>query len=448
MIDEHGKLNFTFNILKKFRPSYIFEDEDVSFTNTKCPHCNSVIIFSEAHLQPVELDNGSSVPFSDEEGVMIGKCNNCTETFGINVINPDFSGCKSGASKVDYYFNKDGKDINDTHKAHLYVNILFIEDKVERDADLEHYSLPYICDDYPLYICSNCGKNIEKESFKKLKDEFPRLLGEHSRYVEWTLKNSYGKGPEFVIVKLKFNCSCGQECESFFFKKYIETINIKISDFSICNVIGSRLIEKRIIPGVYSKTNIISWLYKLIPRWTILFDKIYIITPFIGHQHLRPAELTEIWIELINRLDHEKSKIWTKNGELTKFKNAYSEVNNIAYDKLNEFELGSSLLSELHQNKDFHAKIYCGISQGRCEVFSGSANLVRGPSVEVMHYDIFNNFSSVYEAFLEPIGIKEEFSLIRDTYSLLFDSSKDFKAGMDGFEIRSEHYSKVILPDR
>jgi hypothetical protein len=34
------------------------------------------------------------------------------------------------------------------------------------------------------------------------------------------------------------------------------------------------------------------------------------------------------------------------------------------------------------RKQDFHAKFFAGISEEMCEVMSGSANLVRGPSLE------------------------------------------------------------------
>lgn len=437
---ENGELVFPHEFLRKIKRLLIESNEQVLVRNTKCPSCNSVLIISEAFTKSCTLGNGITVPAFDEEGVMIGGCSKCNGNFSVVVTNPEFSEFSSGATKKDYYLNVDGKEKED-----LYKDLLSTVDKVEGDNKLKQYYLDYIYDDYPLYICNQCGENLEKLSLHAFQNKFDLFEQEHYNYVSWSLKNSVGQSPEYIIVKFGFKCSCGNDCNSFFFKKYVETANVEIQDFSICNITGSRDVEERIISGVYSKDNSISWLYKLIPRWTLLFDKVYIITPFVGHQWLKSAELMDVWLELVNRLDHKKSKILLKYGQFSSFKKAYLKENNVSYEMLSEFELGSDLLSELKQTNDFHAKIYCGLSRERCEVFSGSANLVKGKSMEVMHFNVIDDFNKFNDAFLIPLGVKEELDLKTNTHSLFFDSGQNFSLFQGRSTISSAEYNNVVL---
>ncbi|ELY1990545.1 hypothetical protein SL034_005699 [Vibrio harveyi] len=443
MIDENGNIQFPPEFLRKNKRSLIESSEQVTVSNIKCPICKSVVVFSEAFTKPCHLPNGITVPAFDEDGVIVGECSKCNGNFTVDVTNPEFSEFSQGAIKIDYYFNVDRQD-----KECIYEGLLSASTRVKGDQKLKQYYLNYIYDEYPLYICSQCGENLERLAFNLFNDNFATFEKEHYNYVNWSLKNARGDGPEYIIAKLDFKCSCGNECKSFFFKNYIETANVDIEEFSICNIIGACEVDKRIASGVYSKDNCISWLYKLIPRWTLLFDKVYIITPFVGHQWLKSHELMEAWLELVNRLDHKKSKVILKYGQFSSFKKAYSKENNVPYDTLNDFELGSDLLSEIKQTNDFHAKVYCGVSRERCEVFSGSANLVRGKSMEVMHFNKIDDYHDFNEAFLKPLNINEELNLKPRRHSLFFDLDNGFSLFKGISTINSDEYKNIVLLDR
>lgn len=442
MIDEDGNFTFPHEYLRENKRLLIESSEQVMLNNIKCPSCASVATISEAFTKPCSLENGITVPAFDESGVIVGKCSSCNNDFVVNVINPEFADFNGGASKVNYYFDSDRETQKDAYK-----HLLNASSKVKGDDKLKQHYFNYTYDGYPLYICRQCDANLELPFFNVFKDNFELFRKEHYNYVNWSLKNGRGQGPDYIIIKLRLKCSCNNQCTGFFFKKYTETLSLEVGDFSICNIIGARGISKVISSGVYSKDNSVSWLYKLIPRWTLLFDKIYIITPFIGHQWLSSSELMDAWLELINRLEHKRSRVVLKYGQFSSFKKAYSKENNESYERLSEFDLGSDLLSELKQTNDFHAKIYCGISQGRCEVFSGSANLVKGKSMEVMHFNTYENFDDFNKAFLSPLGIEEDLKIKNNTFSLLFDSDIGFSVFRGGCEIHSSEYKNIILQD-
>lgn len=440
MIEENGKLEFSEEFLRKIKHSLIAPYEKNKLNNTKCPNCNRVLTVFEALTESCTLDNGIYVPAFDESGVIIGECDDCNKRFTVSVLNPEFAELNGGARKIDYYFDKD-EEIKKNSYSHLSAAIY----KVKGDISLKRHYVDYIYDEFPLYVCDQCGANLETSAFNAFEKKFEKFKREHNNYVNWSLKNGHGQSPEYVVVKNDYKCSCENQCSGFFIKKYEETFDLEIERFSICNVIGAREINETISPGVYSKDNSVSWLYKLIPRWTLLFEKVYIITPFIGHQWLKSSELIKTWLELINRLDHKKSKILLKYGQFYNFKKAYSKENSESYERLSDFDLGADLLSELTQANDFHAKIYCGISKDYCEVFSGSANLVKGKSMEVMHFNKYDNFIKFNEAFLAPLGIEEYLDITSETHSLFFDSDKDFNLFKGKGEIDFAEYKKIIL---
>src|SRR3546814_19536320 len=51
-------------------------------------------------------------------------------------------------------------------------------------------------------------------------------------------------------------------------------------------------------------------------------------------------------------------------------------------DILEQFNRENKVGAAGKSKQDFHAKFYAGLSDDWCEVYSGSANLVRGPSME------------------------------------------------------------------
>lgn len=439
MLDKHGKLIFPPEFLRKNKQSLI-SSEQVTVSNIRCPNCTSVATVTEAFTKSCSLDNGIVVPSFDERGVIVGECSNCHKSFAIDVVNPELSDFNGGAAKIDHYF-----DVGDEIKNESYKNIPKATSKVKGDGNLTQYYVNFFYDEYPLYVCGRCGQNLETSSLKAFKEQFEKFHSKHNNYINWSLSNAHGQNPDYAIAKLNFKCTCGNLCASFFFKKYIETYDLKIEEFSICNIIGSQKITDTILSGVYSKDNSVSWLYKLIPRWTLLFDKVYIITPFIGHQWLNPPKLMKNWLELINRLDHRKSKILLRYGQFSRFKKAYAKENSESYERLSEFDLGVNLLSEIKQTNDFHAKIYCGISRDDCEVFSGSANLVRGKSMEVMHFNKYKNFNDFNKAFLSPLEINEYLEQNNNEYSLFFELDKNPSTFTDARVITSTEYKKIIL---
>jgi len=65
--------------------------------------------------------------------------------------------------------------------------------------------------------------------------------------------------------------------------------------------------------------------------------------------------------------------------------------------------------------------------------------------MEVMHFNVFDDFSKFNEAFLIPLGVNEELNLKTSTHSLFFDSDEKFNLFSGSSTINSDEYSNVFL---
>lgn len=283
---------------------------------------------------------------------------------------------------------------------------------------------------HPLYVCESCQSNLESISFTLLKFKWNDFYGRYGEYVNWSLGNARGSSPNHTVIRLPFSCNCARKHIAVFAGKYQETNFFDAESLSLINVIGSKPLNE-VIHGVYTKTNIMVWLYKLLARWNFLYGKIYIITPFVGHQFLDSKTKVSTWLKIIGRLDPQKSVIMVRNGQKKIFQKAFSASNAISYEDMERDNLGSSLVSEIKSRNNFHAKIYCAVSADRCEIMNGSSNLVEGPSYEVINFDTINEYSNLYQKFLNPLGvpnIANELQNTNNNWSLVFDEKNNFNA--------------------
>jgi hypothetical protein len=81
-------------------------------------------------------------------------------------------------------------------------------------------------------------------------------------------------------------------------------------------------------------------------------------------------------------LDPKKAVFITRGKEFKSYKTLLQDVAGFDHHLLEEYGLESKLISAETKKHDFHAKFFTGLNERTCEVLSGSANLVRGPSIE------------------------------------------------------------------
>ncbi|WP_112289228.1 hypothetical protein [Rahnella sp. AN3-3W3] len=413
--------------LRGIKFNLIDRDKTMHF-HGKCPHCTTTIEYHEVHTSSTTLPGRSIIiPDIEEDGVMIGTCDKCAGIFKVNIVNPDYSGPSRGWEKKDFYINSD----NDEAKQFKYKDLPLLTDFIDKNTVLTEMNTDYDFYNYPLYICDDCEENLEIISFELLKSKWEIIAKKHWEFTNWSLSQSRGPAPNNIVIKFPFECKCGKKHDANFVSRYQENNTFEAQVFSIVNIFGSRDLSD-VIFGVYTKTTIMTWLYKLIARWNFLYAKIYIISPFVGHQFLKSQGKVDSWLNVLNRLNPENTSMLVRSGQSKVFKESFSKTNEISYEQMDSFNLGSELIGELKNKNDFHAKIYCAISNGRCEIMNGSSNLVEGKSYEVINFDVIDSYTKTFEKFLKPLGIdnisNDLASLRSNEYSLIFDENNSFNA--------------------
>ncbi|WP_429152100.1 hypothetical protein [Aeromonas hydrophila] len=394
-----------FNILDFPGLKHTFIDRDkTEHFNGKCPCCTEVITFYEAHVSDKNYSfKGVDILVNDESGFIFGTCPTCDAKFKIKISNPDYSGFDLGYILDGFYINEQKKSI-DIKSADSYALMI---DIISRDTTLIEKSAGYDFYNNPLYVCEQCGCNLEHVSYDLLKDSWKgNVTSKLGGYINWSL-SSHGPGPSKLLVKFPFNCECNKEHVAIFYSNYKESIDFESYDFALSNIHGAKSLSVSLF-GVFTKTNIMSRLYKLLARWNLLCKQIYIITPFVGHQFLSSGDKVNAWMNVLRRLNSKKSSIYVRSGQAKIFKNSFSKINDISYEMMEQFGLGSDLVKDLKGSNGFHAKIYCGVGAGCNEVLNGSSNLVEGPSLEVINFHSFNTCDEVSNIFLAPLKIDVE----------------------------------------
>lgn len=405
----------------------LIDNDNLEKFHGLCPFCKSIIEFVEVHTAPQIIGNGFTVSELNEGGVMIGKCNNyeCRDYFKLEIINPELSDFNSGATKMDYYIHTD----DDKEKLSNYEFLRYMTEIIEKNTILKNKNSNYDYYNHPLYICNTCENNLEIISFNDLRNKWGRISKGYWNYTNWALGKARGEPPSNIVINLPIICSCGEKHIAKFESKYHEHTDFDRHSFSLIDVYGSKPLNSH-ITAVHSKTTIMNWLYKLIARWNFIFDKIYIISPFISYLHAENSKTYDTWLNLIPRIDNTKTDILTRGGQVKPFKKAFDDLNEKSYETMEMFGMGSELVNSIKTNKNFHAKIYCGVSNDICEIMNGSSNLVEGPTLEVINFISHLDYRTTYEKYLKPLNLEylsEELILKQSKeYSLFFDEESDF----------------------
>ena len=428
--------------LLKENKNLLIDSDSVKQYKAACPSCANVFMYSQVWTTTVDTGFRKFGPL-DEPGWAVGECDICEAEFTVPVVNPDYSGFSGGASFVKHIFEDDISEDDLLYIANRPKLTVALDSQLDMNVRLHAY-------DYhgqALYECKACNTGLDIQVYGELQSQFKKISSGYEYFLNWSLKHSRGFDPEHIIVRLPISCQCGATHAAYISKPYIQNLDFCESDFSICNVVGAKEISSSIQAGVYSKNQVMEWLYKLLPRWSMLFDTIYLIVPFVGHQFMTPERLVGTWMNLVARLDPHKVKFITRSGQLTSFKNAYQKISKLDYDLLKSLELSSSLINDVSSNPHFHAKIYAATSDRGSEVYSGSANLLSGPSKEVMHFTSMET-TDFTELFLKPLNIQVATTpTVGGKYSILLEEGFGFSALSQQSTIYQAEYKQMMLED-
>jgi hypothetical protein len=432
-----GKVIYSIEELR-LKKVLLVDKERVKVHRGKCHKCDATFEFSEAPTKEFKLPIGLVLPTCDEGGVAIGRCTHCDEVFSVRVLNPDLSAFRSGAQKIGHAF-----DPIDAKWAALPCVGAHVD--VEHQVGRRDYA--YAFASHPLYRCDGCNGDIDSLAFTQLSAKRLGIAQAYGNYVNWSLAMGRGLNPEYAIVRLAFACACGNPLTAFFYTAYREQAFPDNEGLALANIIGTRPLSQRIPVALYTKDEVIAWLHKLLVRWTLAFDEVYVITPFFGHSFQSKQKKVESWLDVVERVDHRKTRIFTRNGQLKDFRAAFEEVTGQPYETLVDHDLGSPIINETKQTNNFHAKVYCAVGQGHCEVFTGSANVVKGPSKEVMHFVQMDSEATFRAAFLEPLGIQPlASSEAARGYAIVLDERNEFDPLRFG-DVTEKQYWELVMND-
>lgn len=244
--------------------------------------------------------------------------------------------------------------------------------------DMNRLELAYDLSSCALYECA-CGQALDRLAYAQLRAEFEGVQREYSYRLHYALKGRFFA--HYVKADITFACPCSQFHAATFYTRFMHDDSRRpaVEDYILADVSGVELGE--VLDGVRSKDDAMDLLGKLILRWNLLADQILIASPFVGHQFMSAAKQLEIWEWLLGLLDPQIAIFLTRSTAWTNYRKSLADAG-LALEVLENFGLENKVVSAGHTKQDFHAKFFAGISEDWSEVYSGSANLVRGPSME------------------------------------------------------------------
>jgi transposase-like protein len=323
----------------------------------KCPHCKAPHDYVEVRF-----------PIENDSGYWKVDCQACEKPFIVELENPR-------ESAASYY-------VSERHEvAYAGPADCVATEIVAHNLNLNRTMHRFNFDAPPIYLCQQTGHNLEIPAREALADELGAIKAAYGVAINYAMK---GRTPDYqhVVVHIDTPCKCQAPHTATFYARFLTNGDIQESsdEYLLAGVSRSDLPER--LDGLFSKSEIMAFLEKLIIRWHLTADQIIVASPFVGHQWLSKEAKMAMWTWLLAMLDPRKSVFITRKRELTAYKNVLEDVDGLNHAFLSEYGLESKLVSADTRRQDFHAKFFIGIAEDQCEVLSGSANLTTGPSIE------------------------------------------------------------------
>ena len=375
----------------------------------ECPHCENVIDYHELKF-----------PIENDKGEMIVQFQNCKKKFVIQCRNPYESYIVSGADKIDY-LDYECESPSDLEK---------LKTSFKYRGDIFRTNPKFNCGVYSLYKCKTCNDNLEKLAYESMTLEYSEWSPKICQYISEDI-SGYGYDAEKSILKINLTCSCKNNHSALFYKKF-DHCDFSDEDFLLGDISNCIALEDR-IDGTITKTDFIELIKKLIIRWELLFDKTYLIFPYVGHTRSESNEILKLWQEIISQSNSNKLKIITKTQTLNSYKNAVSDIFH-DYNILSKYKFTPQVIENAIRNTRFHAKIYCGVTDNYVECLSGSANIAEGPTHEQLTFKHYDSYDIFYERFLKAFNTRnvadEVFKITESNTTkntnVLFDQSENY----------------------
>jgi len=312
----------------------------------------------------------------NDKGFWEVECQKCEKIFIIKIINP-----KESSLSPNYLVKK-------RIEGNSYASELcFAAEVIQYNFDLNRQALHFCYETLPLYNCVNNGNNLELAARLCLEKNIDKIKSEYSATVNYCLAN---RCPDykFLAIHLKVPCACEKTHFATYYCDFQMTGNIQsgIDDYLLADVSNSDIESD--LEGLFSKKDIMFFLEKLFIRWNLISDQIIIAVPFVGYQWLPKEDKLAVWNWLFSMLNHQKTVFITRHKTLSGYKSVLEDIEGLNHAFLAEYGLENKIVSADTKKNDFHAKFFIGLSKEKCEILSGSANLVSGPSLENITFKV------------------------------------------------------------
>lgn len=325
--------------------------------STKCPRCGEPHHYREVKFSAI-----------NDRGYWKLPCNGCV----INLLNPE-----SGGASYHVPEKREGTYAGPSDDVATEVAIYDLQpDKIEHRFNYASA---------PIFVCDRTQTNLELAAREAFVAVFEVIKKTYSNAINVTLAV---RSPDYdnVVIHVPVACPCGHQHVATFYADFLLSGSIQqsLDEYLLADVTDGSLEDQ--IAGLFTKTDAMAILEKLLIRWHLTSKAIIVASPFVGHQWMKAAEKMEIWNWLLRSLDPNKAVFITRGKEFTSFKSLLHEVEGLDYQVLEEYGLQSRLVAADTKKQDFHAKFFIGMSETHCEVLSGSANLLNGKSIENLSF--------------------------------------------------------------
>lgn len=319
----------------------------------------------------------------NDRGYIVVRCKKCGEITKIRIKNPSKNGYFENFEIIDAWEDGDESEYDSL----LDGETAFVMGKEPAEGmPIDFHPCLYhpFWQDKKLIL-----EKKAEECFKKFNAQIDKEL--KGLYDVWVKSMPGFDDVKRCIVTQEYE-SGGQVYEAKWGKelKYDHTFCCK--HFQLIDHTGS---DKE-IDGVYSRDEMMPYLFRCLMRWKLIANQVVVVTPFIGFdfpfsKDEDRKELIGLW-ELLNRtLDIDKTTFITRVTTYGSLKKCQEKLE-VPAEVLKEWDLMNNLQKMVDNPKtrvktkeQFHAKFYAGVFDDRVEMLSGSFNVQTGVVLEQMH---------------------------------------------------------------
>ena len=413
----------------------------------KCPNENC--------KENIKLTVGKVTFGINDSGGWVLECNSCKTKFPYKVKNPtDYSHVDEGATILGYWDNEitDSKsnilkkhDLENFPENFCFDNLLFVQ--------TDEYEKPIFSDiEENIFYCPKCNTHIEPYAYGSISTRLKSINQAISTYMNYYLKGRAGN-PDSIIVLVDYKCSCKFETKLVLYKNFKEN-ELPLQDeheLILIDVIGANL--EITIDGIYNRDSCLEVLQKLLIRWQVYFNRVFLAVPFIGFDFKNSEEQrVELWNWILKNTLPYKTTLLTRKATFKSFVEG-SKNTGLDISVLKNYGLLNPTVDELTEKKalfktDFHAKFYAGFDRKFSEVLVGSFNIHEGGSFENIHFKKYN-FGDFFSKYVLAMNVIFDPRKIDESGEILFvtenKSNNTFSAKIEKYSTsRREKIYEII----